>query len=68
MQEAFLHYLWQTQRFLTTDLRTTDGEEIRVLKKGFLNADAGPDFINGRLQIGDVEWAGNVEVHVNAAE
>ncbi|MFB0908623.1 MAG: DUF2851 family protein [Spirosomataceae bacterium] len=68
MQEAFLHYLWQTQRFLTTDLRTTDGEEIRVLKTGLLYADAGPEFINGRLQIGDVEWAGNVEIHVNAAE
>lgn len=68
MQEAFLHYIWQTQRFLTTNLKTTDGEEIRVFKKGFLNTNAGPDFTNARLQIGDVEWAGNVEVHVNAAE
>jgi hypothetical protein len=68
MQEAFLHYLWQTQRFLINDLRTTDGEIIRVIKRGFSNADSGPDFLNARLQIGDVEWAGNVEIHVNASE
>lgn len=68
MQEAFLHYLWQTQRFLTTDLRTTDGEIIRVIKKGFINADSGPDFSSARLLIGETEWAGNVEIHVNASE
>lgn len=68
MQEAFLHYLWQTQRFLTTDLETVDGEKLRVIKKGFLNSDSGPDFLNSRLQIGEVEWVGNVEIHINSAE
>lgn len=68
MQEAFLHYLWQAQRFLTTDLRTTDGDAIRVTKKGFLNSDSGPDFLNARLQIGEVAWAGNVEIHINASD
>ncbi len=68
MQEAFLHYLWQTQRFLTTDLRTTDGEVVRVIKKGFLNSNSGPDFSNARLIIGETEWAGNIEVHVKASE
>lgn len=68
MQEAFLHYLWQTQRFLTTSLQTTDGERIQIIKKGFLNADAGPDFLHARLQVGNVAWAGNIEVHVKASE
>lgn len=68
MQEAFLHYLWQTQRFLTTNLQTTDGDSIRVTKRGFLNSDAGPDFLNARLQIGQVAWAGNVEIHINASD
>lgn len=68
MQEAFLHYLWQSQRFLTTDLQTVDGEKLRVIKKGFINSDSGPDFSNARLQIDKTEWAGNVEIHVNASE
>lgn len=68
MQEAFLHYLWQAQRFLTSDLRSTTGDRIRVIKTGFLNADSGPDFTNARLQINDVEWAGNVEVHLKSSD
>ena len=68
MREDFLHYVWQHQYFDKLDLRTTDGEEIQVLRPGHRNADAGPDFLNARLRLGEVEWNGAVEIHLRASD
>jgi len=68
MKEDFLHYVWQHQYFDKGDLRTTGGEEIQVLRPGQRNADAGPDFLNARLRLGDVEWNGAVEIHLRASD
>lgn len=68
MQEDFLHYVWQHQYFDKANLRTTDGQVISVLKAGFRNSDAGPDFLNARLLVGDVEWNGAVEIHLKASD
>lgn len=68
MQEAFLHYLWQFQQFEKSDLKSTNGETIVVLKTGILNSDSGPDFQHSRLLINDIEWAGNVEIHLKSSD
>jgi hypothetical protein len=68
MKEDFLHYVWQHQYFDKNDLRTTAGEEIQVLRPGQRNADAGPDFLNARLRLGEVEWNGAVEIHLRASD
>ncbi|QKG52175.1 DUF2851 family protein [Hymenobacter sp. BRD67] len=68
MREDFLHYVWQHQYFDKADLRTTSGEEIQVLRPGQRNADAGPDFLNARLRLGEVEWNGAVEIHLRASD
>ncbi|WP_375437282.1 DUF2851 family protein [uncultured Hymenobacter sp.] len=68
MQEDFLHYVWQHQYFDKTNLRTTDGQLITVLKPGYRNADAGPDFLTARLQLDEVEWSGAVEIHLKASD
>ena len=68
MREDFLHYVWQHQYFDKTDLQTTAGEAVTVLKPGQRNADAGPDFLNARLRLGDVEWNGAVEIHLRASD
>ena len=68
MNEAFLHYLWQFQQFYKSNLHTIAGEKIVVLKTGILNTDSGPDFSHARLQINDIEWAGNVEIHINSSD
>ncbi|HEX8329291.1 MAG TPA: DUF2851 family protein [Hymenobacter sp.] len=68
MREDFLHYVWQHQYFDKSDLRTSAGEEIQVLRPGHRNADAGPDFLNARLRIGEVEWNGAVEIHLRASD
>lgn len=68
MNEAFLHYLWQLQRFDKAGLQTTVEEKIVVLKTGILNTDSGPDFTNARLQINEIEWVGNVEIHIKSSD
>ena len=67
MTESFLHYIWQHQ-LLNSGLTTTDGQPVVVLRVGDLNRDAGPDFFNARLRIGEMEWAGNIEVHVRTSD
>ena len=68
MKEDFYHYVWQHQYFDKTDLRTAEGELIQVLKPGLRNADAGPDFLNARVRLGEVEWNGAVEIHLRASD
>ena len=67
MTEAFLQYVWQHQMFIG-ELATVDGQPVSVIRTGDLNRDAGPDFFNARMTIGEMEWAGNVEIHVRASD
>lgn len=67
MSEAFLHYLWQFQYFDKTELKTTAGEPIQIFHPGFRNSHAGPDFSNARLKIGEMEWIGSAEIHIQAS-
>lgn len=68
MQEDFLHYVWQHQYFDKTNLQTEDGQPVTVLRPGQRNPDAGPDFLNARVQLGAVEWNGAVEIHIRASD
>jgi Protein of unknown function (DUF2851) len=68
MREDFLHYLWRTRRFDLANLKTTKGESIDIQDFGEHNPNAGPDFLNATIRIGDTTWAGNVEMHVKASE
>lgn len=68
MNEDFLHYVWKYQNFTSHHLKTAKGEEITVLKTGMHNPNAGPDFLNAQIKIGDTTWAGNIEVHINASD
>lgn len=67
MTEAFLQYVWQ-HRLLQGELTTTDGQLVTIERAGILNRDAGPDFSDARLKIGDTWWAGNVEIHIKASD
>lgn len=68
MKEDFLHFVWRLQRFRPTGLVTTTGESIEIVNYGIHNHNAGPDFLNARLRIGDTLWAGNVEMHLRSSE
>jgi hypothetical protein len=64
MNEDLLQYIWLSGFFDMNALRTTDGKSIEILKRGRINKDAGPDFLNAHLKIDDTLWIGNVEIHL----
>ena len=66
--EHLLHFIWQFRLFNTTRLFSTDGEVLRVLQPGILNKNAGPDFGEARVVIGDTTWAGQVELHLRSSD
>lgn len=68
MTESFLHYIWQSQYFNKVDLFTTDGERLEIVKPGFQNTDAGPDFSHAKVNIGELAWSGHVEIHVQSSQ
>jgi hypothetical protein len=67
LNESFIHYLWQFQYFDKSKLTTTAGEVLNILKPGILNSDAGPDFSQSKIKVGDIVWIGNVEVHIQSS-
>lgn len=68
MTEYILHYIWQYKLFPQSGLVTTDGERVEVIDVGHYNTDAGPDFFNAKLKIGETVWAGNVEFHQRSSD
>ncbi|MGB0949745.1 MAG: DUF2851 family protein, partial [Marinirhabdus sp.] len=68
MKEDFLHYLWKFQKFENTPLHTVTGKTVTVVNPGQHNHSSGPDFFNAQVRIGNMLWAGNVEVHVKSSD
>jgi Protein of unknown function (DUF2851) len=66
ISERLLQYIWQFQRFDFQDLKTDSGEKLQVLNVGQFNTNAGPDFLEAKIQIGEILWAGNIEIHINS--
>jgi hypothetical protein len=67
MKEEFLHYLWKYGLYDSDKLTDNDGNRIFVIHPGEYNRDSGPDFFNSRISIGDMVWAGNVEIHTKSS-
>ena len=67
MNEDFLSFVWK-YRLYNSDLKTTTGIPVTVLRPGEQHSNSGPDFFNARIRIGDTLWAGNVEIHVLASD
>ncbi len=68
MREEFLHFIWQFQYFHSEDLSTTEGQKITILEKGILNHDSGADFGLAKILIDQIEWVGNIEIHLKSSD
>jgi hypothetical protein len=65
--EKLLQAVWQHQRLLREQLRTLDGQTVRILHPGFCNHEGGPDFRGAVVQFGDdAPISGDVEVDIQA--
>jgi hypothetical protein len=66
--EYLLQAVWQHQRLLRDQLKTSDGQAIRVLHPGFRSVEGGPDFRGAVIQFGDQPpKTGDVEVDIRAS-
>jgi len=66
--ENLLQAIWQHQRLLREQLRTLDGELVRVLHPGFRSVEGGPDFRGAVVQIGEAPArTGDVEVDIRSS-
>ena len=68
MKEELLHHIWKTKRIDFSDLKTTEGEIIKIQNFGVHNHNAGPDFLEAKATIGTTQWAGHIEIHINASD
>ncbi len=66
--EQLLHYCWKHKLFPLPPLRTTGGQPVEVIDTGLHNRNAGPDFFNAKVKIGDTVWVGNVEIHDRSSD
>ena len=68
MNEALLHYVWKHKLFNTSELKSSEGEAILIIKNGTHNHQSGPDFSNAKIKIGEITFAGNVEIHQRTSD
>lgn len=68
MQEDFLHYLWEHKKLFKEALQTTDEQSVQIIRVGQHNHNAGPDFFNSQIRIGEQLWAGTVEIHIKSSD
>ena len=66
--EQLLHYVWKYKLYPNRNFVSSDGDEIEIIDAGMLNIDAGPDFFNAKIKIGDKVWAGNIEIHKSSSD
>ncbi len=67
MEELF-QYIWKFRLYPQTALVADNGASVEILDSGVQNRDAGPDFFNAKVKLGDKLWAGNVEVHLRSSD
>ena len=66
--EQLLHYIWKYKLYNNQTFITSEGDEVEVLDAGMLNSNAGPDFFNSKIKIGNKTWAGNIEIHKSSSD
>ena len=68
MNEDFLHYVWKYKVFSKVYFKTTNQDDLVIIKPGLHNTNAGPDFLNAHLKIENQIWIGNVEIHLKSSD
>jgi hypothetical protein len=64
LTERHIQALWMEQKYIYP-LSTACGVPVQVLSPGIWNVEAGPDFRKAHLRIGEKEYFGDVEIHLN---
>ncbi len=67
-KEELLHHIWKYRLFSSQNLKTAEGQSLEVIRPGDHNTNAGPDFLNARIKLGETVWAGNIEIHIRSSD
>lgn len=66
--EMLLQAVWQHQRLLRDQLKTLDGQPVRILHPGFRSVEGGPDFRAAIVQLGEhPPRSGDVEIDLRSS-
>jgi hypothetical protein len=68
LNEKVLHFIWKYQIFSGRLLETSHKEILIIMKPGLQNENAGPDFSNASIRIGNQLWVGNIEIHQKSSD
>ncbi len=68
MREDFLHFIWRYGLFIRANLTCTNSKSLNILEVGQLNSHSGPDFFSAKIQLDDILWVGNVEIHTKSSD
>jgi len=67
MKEDWLHFIWKLKR-LPLNLQTVNGVELQIIHPGKHNKESGPDFFEAIIQMNQLRWSGNVEIHIRSSD
>lgn len=67
MQEVLLHQLFE-QKKLGFSFTTTTGKKLSIIDFGKRNFNAGPDFLNAKIELDGLLWAGHIEFHKKSSD
>lgn len=68
INESLFQYIWKNSLFSPVELFSTEGEAVVVQFPGVQNQNAGPDFLEGKIKIGNTIWVGNIELHLRTSD
>jgi hypothetical protein len=68
MTEKLLQYLWNFKVFRTFDFKDVEGNAVEIIEFGKWNTNAGPDFLDAKVKVGNILLAGHIELHVKSSD
>jgi len=69
LPEKILHHIWKMKLIKPNNLKTNNAQQpIQLINIGEHNTNTGPDFLNAQIRIGDILWAGHVEIHWKSSD
>jgi hypothetical protein len=63
MKEVWIQKIWKNALFDQSKLHTDNGLPIQIKFAGLYNYTQGPDFLQARVIINQIQWIGAVEIH-----
>ncbi len=66
--EDLLQFIWKHRLFKQQNLQTSSGKILRINTTGKHNTHSGPDFEAANLNIDNINWYGNVEIHISSSD